>query len=170
VGLLTAAPAAGALLAAAFSGWVGRLHRPGRAVIVAVAAWGVSITAFGVATFLVFGSPELSFALALLFLAGAGAADVVSAVLRSAIVQLDTPDELRGRVASIHILVVTSGPRLGDTEAAAVAALAGPELSVLSGGILCLLGLGAVARRFPELDGWVYPVVRVQDEARAAGA
>ena len=69
---------------------------------------------------------ELSFALALVFLACAGAADVFSAVLRSAIVQLDTPDELRGRVASIHILVVTSGPRLGDAEAAAVAAVAGP--------------------------------------------
>ena len=160
VGLLTAAPAAGALLAAAFSGWVGQLRRPGRAVILAVAAWGAAITAFGITTFMLFGSPELSFALALLFLACAGAADVISAVLRSAIVQLDTPDELRGRVASIHILVVTSGPRLGDAEAAAVAAFTSPELSVLSGGILCLVGLGAVARRFPELGRWVYPAAR----------
>ncbi len=129
-------------------------------MILAVAAWGAAITAFGITTFMLFGSPELSFALALLFLACAGAADVISAVLRSAIVQLDTPDELRGRVASIHILVVTSGPRLGDAEAAAVAAFTSPELSVLSGGILCLVGLGAVARRFPELGRWVYPAAR----------
>ena len=160
VGLLTAAPAAGALLGAAFSGWVGGIARPGRAVIVAVAGWGAAITAFGVTTFMLLGSATLSFALALVFLACAGAADVISAVLRSAIVQLDTPDELRGRVASIHILVVTSGPRLGDAEAAAVAAVAGPELSVLSGGILCLVGLGAVVRRYPELARWVYPAAR----------
>ncbi len=160
VGLLAAAPAAGALLGAVLSGWVGGLARPGRAVIVAVGGWGAAITAFGITTFVLLGSPELSFALALLFLACAGAADVISAVLRSAIVQLDTPDELRGRVASIHILVVTSGPRLGDVEAAAVAAVVGPEMSVLSGGILCLVGLGAVVRRYPELARWVYPPPR----------
>lgn len=149
VGLLAAAPAAGALVGAALSGWVGRIIHPGRAVIVAVGAWGVAITAFGLSS--------SSFALALLFLAIAGAADVFSAVLRSAIVQLDTPDELRGRVASIHILVVTSGPRLGDAEAAAVAAVVGPQLSVISGGLLCLAGLGVVVRRFPELRRHVYP-------------
>ena len=160
VGFLAAAPAAGALVGAALSGWVGRIVHPGRAVIVAVAAWGAAITAFGVTTFMLGGSVALSFALALLFLACAGAADVFSAVLRSAIVQLDTPDELRGRVASIHILVVTSGPRLGDAEAAAVAAISSPELSVLSGGILCLVGLAAVVRRFPELRRYVYPAAR----------
>jgi MFS family permease len=160
VGLLTAAPAAGALIGAATSGWVGRIARPGRAVIVSVAGWGAAITAFGVTTFMLVGSATLSFALALVFLACAGAADVFSAVLRSAIVQLDTPDQLRGRVASIHILVVTSGPRLGDAEAAAVAAITSPELSVLSGGILCLVGLAAVARRFPELARYVYPAAR----------
>jgi len=157
VGLLAAAPAAGALVGAATSGWVGRLGRPGRAVIVAVAFWGAAITGFGVATYQLVGSAGLAFALSLVFLAIAGAADVYSAVLRASIVQLETPDELRGRVASIHILVVTSGPRLGDAEAAAVAALAGPELSVLSGGVLCLVGLVAVARRFPQLARWVYP-------------
>jgi len=160
VGLMAAAPAAGALIGAATSGWVGGIARPGRAVIVAVAGWGAAITAFGVTTLILLGSPTLSFALALVFLACAGAADVISAVLRSAIVQLDTPDELRGRVASIHILVVTSGPRIGDAEAAAVAAVTSPELSVLSGGILCLVGLGAVVRRYPELARWVYPAAR----------
>jgi MFS family permease len=148
LGLMAAAPAAGALVGAALTGWVGRIRRPGRAVIVAVAGWGLSITAFGLSAW---------FPLALLFLAMAGAADVFSAVLRSAIVQLETPDEIRGRVVGVHILVVTSGPRLGDAEAAAVAALTSAQFSVVSGGILCLVGLAAVARRFPELRGYVYP-------------
>jgi MFS family permease len=152
VGLLTAAPAAGALVGAALTGWVGRIVHPGRAVIVAVTGWGLAITAFGLASG--------SFALALLFLALAGAADVISAVLRSSIWQLETPDALRGRVASIHILVVTSGPRLGDAEAAAVAAVVGPQLSVISGGILCLAGLVEVVRRFPELRRYTYPITR----------
>jgi MFS family permease len=149
VGLLAAAPAAGALVGALFTGWVGRARRPGRAIIWSVAAWGLAITAFGLATG--------TFALALLFLAIAGAADLFSAVLRSAVVQLETPDELRGRVVGVHILVVTSGPRLGDAEAAAVAAIAGPQFAVVSGGILVLVGLAAVVRRFPELSRWTYP-------------
>jgi predicted MFS family arabinose efflux permease len=118
-------------------------RRPGRAVVVAVAGWGLAITAFGLST--------TSFPLALFFLAPAGTADVISAVLRSGIFELETPDELRGRVSSVHILVATSGPRIGDAEAAAVAAVFGPQFSVVSGGILCLAGLAGVVRAFPEL-------------------
>jgi MFS family permease len=147
-GLLGAAPAVGALLGALLSGWVSSVRRVGQAVIVAVAIWGVAITLFGLSTF--------SFALALLFLAVAGAADVLSAVFRSTIVQLAAPDELRGRVSSIHILVVTSGPRLGDIEAAAVASVIGAQASVISGGILCVLGVALVARLFPELGRHVH--------------
>jgi len=143
LGLLAAAPAAGALIGAVLTGWVGRVRRTGRAVLWATAAWGIAITAFGLCTF--------SFPLALFFLAAAGAADVITAVLRTAIVQLITPDELRGRVTSIHILVVTGGPRLGDVEASAVASLAGAQVSVVSGGLLCLVGLAAIIRSFPEL-------------------
>ena len=143
LGLLAAAPGAGAFLGAALSGWVGRVERTGSAVIWAVVVWGLAITAFGLVTF--------SFPLALGFLALAGAADVLSAVFRSTIVQLETPDQLRGRVTALHILVVTSGPRIGDLEAAAVAAVVGAQASVVSGGILCVLGVLVVARRFPEL-------------------
>jgi MFS family permease len=143
VGLLAAAPAAGALVGALLSGWVSTVRRVGLAIVVAVLVWGAAITAFGLATF--------SFVLALVFLAIAGAADVLSAVFRSTIVQLGTPDELRGRVTSIHILAVTSGPRLGDIEAATVAAVIGAPLSVISGGVLCMLGVVAVVRAFPEL-------------------
>jgi MFS family permease len=145
-GLLNAAPAVGALLGAAFSGWVGRVRRPGRGVVVAVAGWGAAIVAFGLAT--------ASFPLALVFLALAGGADVISAVLRASILQLTTPDHLRGRLSSIQMLVVTSGPRFGDAEAAAVAALAGPQFSVVSGGVMCLIGLVFVVRAFPQLLGY----------------
>jgi MFS family permease len=148
LGLLGAAPAVGALLGALLSGWVSSVRRVGQAVIVAVAIWGIAIVLFGLSTF--------SFALALVFLAIAGAADVLSAVFRSTIVQLAAPDELRGRVSSIHILVVTSGPRLGDIEAAAAAAIIGAQASVISGGILCVLGVAVVARLFPELGRHVH--------------
>lgn len=157
IGLLAAAPGAGAFLGALLSGWVGRVERVGWAVIAAVAVWGAAIVAFGLSTF--------SFALALFFLGVAGAADVLSAVFRSTLVQLETPDALRGRVTALHILVVTSGPRLGDVEAAAVAALAGAQVSVVSGGVLCLVGLVAVVRLFPELAAHVTP----RPGARAVG-
>jgi MFS family permease len=143
VGLLAAAPAVGALLGALLGGWVGRIDRQGRAVFIAVAVWGLAIALFGLSTG--------SFALALLLLAVAGAADVISAVLRNTIVQLAAPDHLRGRLSSLHVAVVTSGPRLGDVEATSVAAAFGAQFSVVSGGVLCLLGLGLVAWRFPEL-------------------
>jgi len=143
LGLLAAAPAAGAFVGALFSGWVSSVRRTGRAILASVVAWGLAITAFGLVT--------VSFPLALLFLALAGAADVFSAVFRSTLVQLETPDDLRGRVMSIHTLVVTSGPRLGDIEAAVVAALTTPQFAIVSGGIACVIGVGVVARRFPEL-------------------
>ena len=142
-GLLAAAPGAGAFLGALLSGWVSSVRRTGRAILLAVACWGLAITAFGLVT--------VSFPLALVCLGLAGTADVFSAVFRSTLVQLETPDALRGRVMSIHTLVVTGGPRLGDMEAAAVAALTSPQFAVVSGGILCLLGVLVVARRFPEL-------------------
>jgi MFS family permease len=142
-GLLAASPAVGAFLGALTSGWVGRVHRTGRAIQFSVLAWGLAITAFGLVTF--------SFPLALVFLAIAGAADVFSAVFRSTLVQLETPDELRGRVMSIHTLVVSSGPRFGDIEASVVAALVSPQFAVVSGGIACVIGVWAVARLFPEL-------------------
>jgi len=143
VGLLAAAPGVGAFFGALLSGWVSRVRRAGRAVALAVIVWGLAIAGFGLATF--------SFPLALLLLAIAGAADVLSAVFRATIIQLEAPDQLRGRVMSIHMLVVTSGPRMGDLEATGVAALFGAQVSVVSGGLLCLVGVAAVARLFPEL-------------------
>jgi len=142
VGLLYAAPGAGALVGALLAGWVGTVRRQGRAVLVAVAVWGLAITAFGLAVWL---------PLALVLLAVAGAADVVSAVFRNTILQLTVPDGLRGRLSAIHIAVVTGGPRLGDAASGAGAALAGPRFSVVSGGLACLAGAALIAWRIPEL-------------------
>jgi MFS family permease len=143
VGLMTAAPAAGALVGALFTGWVHRVQHQGRAVIAAVAVWGFAIAGFGLASF--------SFPLALVFLAIAGAADMYSAVFRSTILQVGLPDHLRGRLAALHLAVVTGGPRLRDLEATAVAAAFGATVSVVSGGLLCVAGLAGVVWRFPEL-------------------
>jgi MFS family permease len=144
VGFMAAAGAFGAMVAALFSGWTGSVRRPGRAVLVAVAVWGLGIIGFGLATF--------SFPLALLFLAIANGADVVSAVLRGAMIQVLTPDALRGRVSSIHGLVVTGGPRLGDLESAVVASVIGPSAAVVVGGALTLAGLGVIRLRLPEFE------------------
>ena len=149
LGLLNAAPAVGAFVAIALSGAIGQVRRIGRGIIVAVVAWGAAIALFGLSTFL--------FPLALAFLAIAGAADVVSAVFRSSVVQMEAPDELRGRVSAIHILVVTGGPRVGDIESALVASAIGAQLSVISGGLLCLVGVIGVMRAFPELDAHITP-------------
>jgi hypothetical protein len=142
VGLLYAAPGAGALVGALFPGWVGGVRRQGRAVIVAVVVWGAAIAAFGLVPWLPLG---------LFKLALAGAADVVSAVFRNTILQLSVPDGLRGRLSSVHIAVVTGGPQLGDAEAGAVAALTSPRFSVVSGGVACILGVAALLRWAPDL-------------------
>ena len=143
VGLLFAAPAVGALVQALTAGWVRSVRRQGSAVIWAVAAWGCAIAAFGLV--------GANLPLALLMLALAGAADVISAIFRSTITQVTTPDRLRGRMSQIFILVVTGGPRLGDFEAGVVAAWFTPTISVVSGGLACIVGAGIVALVYPEL-------------------
>jgi MFS family permease len=146
LGFMYAAPGAGALLGALFTGWVGRVRRQGRAVIVAVCVWGLALVAFGLITRV--------FWLALFMLAIAGCADMFSAVFRSTILQRGVPDHLRGRLSAVHFLVVTSGPRLGDMEAGTVAALWGTQFSVVSGGIGSIVGAVAIALAVPAF--WRY--------------
>jgi MFS family permease len=141
-GLLFAAVATGATIAALTTGWLSHVRRLGLIVIWAVVVWGIAIAAAGLV-----GSLWLAAAL----LAVAGAADSVSAVCRSAINQTVTPDHLRGRMSSVFSLVVTSGPRLGDVEAGAAAALGGVRFSVVSGGLACLAGVVVVVASFPAL-------------------
>ena len=144
LGLMYAAPGAGALLGAAASGWVGGVRRQGLAVIVSVVAWGAAIVAFGLV-------PREWFPLALVLLAAAGWADVVSAVFRNTILQLVAPDAMRGRLSALHIAVVTSGPRLGDVEAGAVAAATSVRFSVVSGGLACIAGVAILHAVSPVL-------------------
>ena len=141
-GVLFAAVSAGATVAALTTGWLGHARRLGRIVICAVLAWGLAIAAVGVVGTLW---------LAALLLAIAGAADSVSAVCRSTINQTVTPDALRGRMSSVFMIVVTSGPRLGDVESGLVASLSSARFSVLSGGLACLAGVAAIVVAFPAL-------------------
>ena len=141
VGLLAAAPSLGALVGAVTSGWAARVRRQGLAVLISVLIWGGSIALFGFTRVLW---------LALLLLAVAGAADMVSAIFRNTILQVATPDALRGRLQGVFIVVVTGGPRIGDVEAGSVAAAFGTQLSVVSGGLACMAGVGVLAALFPS--------------------
>jgi MFS family permease len=160
LGFLYAAPGVGALAGALVTGWVSRVRGQGRTVIVAVVVWGAAIVAFGLTRILL---------LALLFLAIAGWADVISAVLRNTIIQLSVPDRLRGRLAAIQIGVVQGGPRLGDLEAGAVGNAFGNEISVVSGGLACIAGAFLLAWRLPGFRRVQVSATTAQ-EAEAASA
>jgi MFS family permease len=167
VGALFSAAAAGALAGALTSGWVGRVTRQGLAVVAAVVVWGAGIAAFGLAGH--------HLVLALFFLAVAGAADVISAVFRGTILQLSVPESLRGRLSAVHILVVTGGPKIGDAEAGFVAQLTTPTISVVSGGLACIVGAVLLAVLVPELPRYradeplPEPVVPVESAGRPLG-
>jgi len=140
VGLFYAMPAVGALGATLTSGWTDRVNKHGLAVTLAAATWGAAIIGFGLAG---------SLPLALLLLAVAGAADMVSGLFRMTIWNQTIPDHLRGRLASIEMISYLTGPYLGNAEAGIVASLFGLRASVVSGGVLCVLGSGALALLLP---------------------
>jgi ENTS family enterobactin (siderophore) exporter len=141
-GLLSAAPGLGAVISAGASGWTGHLRRPGLVVIGAGMVWGAAITAFGLVS---------SLPLGLFFLAIAGAGDMFSMILRNALLQIYTPDQLRGRVSSLYLAQVTTAPSLGNVEAGGVARLAGLEFSVVSGGLACVAGALVLGALIPAL-------------------
>lgn len=141
VGLLYSAPGIGALVAALTSGWVSRVRRQGVAVVAAITGWGLAITVFGFST---------SLMISLVMLGLAGAFDVVSAIFRQSIVQLSVPDDLRGRLSSMHMAITAGGPRLGDLESGLVASVTSVPFAVVSGGIACLLGTFFITRWSPE--------------------
>ena len=146
VGWLLSAVAIGAFCGALGSGWVGAIRRQGLAIIIAVTVWGSAIVAFGLV-----GD---NLGLALVALAVAGGADVISAVFRGSIQQRVVPDELRGRLTAFNILVVAGGPRLGDLEGGLVASAFSPTVSVVSGGLLCLAGVGVITLAVPRFARW----------------
>jgi MFS family permease len=142
VGYLYAAPAAGALIASLFSGWLAHIRRQGVTIVIAATIWGLAIVVFGFAT---------SLWQVLLLLAAAGAADAVSAVLRNTIMFATTPDALQGRVSAAYLAQVTSAPRLGNLEAGGVASLTSIRFSVVSGGIACVVGCALLVFAIPAL-------------------
>ena len=141
VGFLYAAPYAGAFAASLGSGFTGHTRRQGLGVCVAAGIWGVAIAAVGFADALW---------LALVLLAVAGAADFVSAVLRSTILVRVTPDELRGRLFGIEWTQVAGAPALGNLEAGVVASFTSVRFSIASGGIACVAGTLLVALALPS--------------------
>jgi len=126
VGLLYAAPGAGALVGSLFTGWCSRVRRQGRAIAGCVLIWGATIALFGVIPVLWIG---------LSLLAMAGAADVVSAVFRQAVQQRTVPEHLQGRLSGTFFAVVAGGP----------------QFAVWSGGLACVAGVGVLLWRVPEL-------------------
>ena len=131
LGLLYAAPGVGALVGAVLTGWLDRIRRQAWAVVAAVCVWGAAIVAFGLVDVLW---------VALALLAVAGWADVISAVLRTTILQTSVPEAFRTRTASVQMAVVEGGPRLGGFESGVVATAVSTEFSVVSGGIACIAG------------------------------
>jgi Transmembrane secretion effector len=142
VGLLYAAPGAGALLGSLFTGWCSRVRHQGRAIAACVVIWGSTIAVFGVVPVLWIG---------LVLLALAGAADVVSAVFRQAVQQRTVPEHLQGRLSGTFFAVVAGGPRVGDAETGVAAAIGGPQFAVWSGGLACVAGVAILLWRVPEL-------------------
>jgi len=142
LGLLYAAVPAGSFLFFATSGWARHIHRHGMGLIVAATMWGFAIIGFGLAPGLI---------AALLFLVLAGAADGMSGLYRQLIWNQTIPDSLRGRLASIELLSYSGGPTLGNFEAGVVASLFSVRISVLSGGILTVVGCLACAAALPAL-------------------
>jgi MFS family permease len=143
LGLLLAATSIGAVALTPFTGRIGRIPRQGLGIVLAILGWGVCVIAFGF-------SPGPLW-LSVLFLAGSGAADMVSMILRGLVIQLTTPDEFRGRISAVNAMFVTGGPMLGQFESGLVAGIVSPQFSVVSGGIACILATLAIAAFVPGL-------------------
>jgi MFS family permease len=148
LGFIYAAPSAGALVGVAFLGLFRNVRREGLAVLVAVGLWGVFTALFGMSHWL---------PLALFFLALAGAADMISAVFRQTILLEIVPDELRGRMSSVHIMVVTGGPPIGDMVSGSAGEVIGLRPTTIIGGLGVVAGMLVLARRIPAFRTWTTP-------------
>ncbi len=145
VGLMFAAPSAGALAASATSGWMSRVQRHGRAIALAAGGWGLAITGFGLA-------PDIGIALACL--TAAGGADMLSGIFRETLWNQTIPDSLRGRLAGVELLSYSVGPSAGQLRAGGVAALTTTRFSLWSGGLLCVGGVGLVCLALPGFTAY----------------
>ena len=135
LGLLYAAPAVGSFLATMVSGRAKHVRRQGRAILLAIMVWGGAIVVFGL-------SETLWLSLAMLAVAGAG--DMVSGIFRSTILQAAVEDRLRGRLDGIGMAAWATGPSLGNVESGVVASVASVPFSIVSGGLLTIVGVGVL--------------------------
>ncbi|CAN5334766.1 MFS transporter [soil metagenome] len=154
LGWLYAAPAIGSLLASCYSGWVDKVPRHGLAIAIAATVWGFAIIGFGFAHSIYF---------AVIFLAIAGCADAYSGIFRMTLWNQTIPAHFRGRLAGIEMISYMSGPLLGNAEAGLVAAAFGLTFSVVSGGVLCVVGVGVCTLLLPKF--WQYKKTVVSAEA-----
>jgi MFS family permease len=145
LGFLASAPAVGAVVAGLVMARLGTLKRQGLIVIVSVAVFGAATVAFGLSR---------AFWFSLVMLAVTGAADTISTILRQTIRQLATPNNLRGRMTSVNMIFFMGGPQLGELEAGTVAALFGAPLSVVTGGVGCLVAAAIALSAAKTLRGW----------------
>jgi MFS family permease len=163
-GWLYAAPAVGALVAsAAMIRAVDWIEQRGTWLLASVAVYGAATVAFGL-------SPL--FWVSFTCLALTGVADTISMVFRNLIRQLETPDRLRGRMVGVNMVFFMGGPQLGELEAGLVANAFGPVVSVVSGGVGCLIATAWVAAKVPALRAYrrsTQPVIPMQGERETSG-
>jgi MFS family permease len=138
--LLFAAIPAGALLGGVFSGWVSRVDRQGRAVVICIVVWGAAMAGFGVAVGLADLGRTPLLVLALLMLVIGGAADMASAAFRMSMLQSAADDALRGRLQGVFVVVVAGGPRIADVVHGVSAAAVGTAAAAAGGGVLVVIG------------------------------
>lgn len=144
-GWLSAAESIGSAAMALFLSQVRHIKNQGKLILGSVSIYGVGTILFGFST---------TFLMAMLALILVGAADTLSAIIRNTIRQLNTPDEMRGRMTSINQIFFMGGPQLGNFEAGLLANFIGAPLTVISGGVLCLVGVGFIAKRWPQLGNY----------------
>ncbi len=148
-GILYASPAVGAIVAGTLMSIFGsRIRRQGITILIAVGAYGLFTICFGLSH---------TFLISLLALAGTGAADTISTVLRQTVRQLNTPDALRGRMTSVSMMFFMGGPQLGEMEAGVVAQALGAPLSVITGGVAAILATALIASRARALRRYTAP-------------
>jgi len=154
-GLMFAAPSVGAFAVSATSGWMSQVRRHGLAIAISAALWGAAMAGFGL-------SPDIYVALG--FLALAGGADETSGIFRDTLWKQSIPDHLRGRMAGIELLSYAAGPPAGQLRSGVVASIAGLRFSLVSGGIACVVAVGAVCAALPAFTRYV-AVVPAADAA-----
>lgn len=159
-GWLSSAESIGSVIVGLIMSQIESIRRQGRLFLSSVSFFGLATILFGLSyrigpAVILFSLPgfpvTLAFLVAFLALVLSGAADAVSTIIRNTIRQLNTPDRMRGRMVSINQIFFQGGPQLGEMESGIVASLIGVPLTIISGGIGCVLGMVAVIIKWPEL-------------------